>query len=67
MTWIRRSPRKHLCKLPRGSLFPDGENGDVWRCDDCKKLWVITRSQWCVAGPILRFKFRKMGRDSGGS
>jgi len=25
---------------------PAGRVGDVWRCDDCRRLWRISESRW---------------------
>jgi hypothetical protein len=45
VTWVQRTDRRaaHRCPVPRsGSLgSPDGDLGDLWRCDDCRTLWRI--------------------------
>jgi hypothetical protein len=44
MTWVRRTADRHRCRVPYRGLVPDGEFGDLWRCDDCNTLWRITLS-----------------------
>lgn len=43
MTWVRTTPEMppHRCQLPRFIDLPDGRRGDLWRCDDCEKLWRV--------------------------
>lgn len=61
MTWVQRAadrPVGHRCEPPFKpgpdpnwpTLFsrPIGHLGDLWRCDDCRKLWRIGRAcGWC--------------------
>ncbi|MGH3382371.1 MAG: hypothetical protein ACRDP6_47345 [Actinoallomurus sp.] len=45
---------KHRCPIP------PGDPGDVWRCDDCGKLYICGRpDEWHNAGPIVRWRLRK--------
>lgn len=47
MTWVRQAQRPaHTCNPPsRTSVgyvgVPVGALGDLWRCDDCRRLWRI--------------------------
>lgn len=57
MGWVRKTPKikTHKCDLPLKEVtfkansvlpetkytVPDGEVGDLWRCDECQKLWII--------------------------
>ena len=46
MSWVRKTPppSEHECEPPRrnGLLGAvDGQNGDLWRCDDCGDLWRV--------------------------
>ncbi|GAA3550655.1 hypothetical protein GCM10022419_033650 [Nonomuraea rosea] len=45
MTWVKRAEKPaHTCKPPSlggYTLTPEGQHGDLWRCDDCAKLWRI--------------------------
>lgn len=65
MTWIVRQekPNPHHCDCPKGKYnLPQGECGDLWRCDECGKLWV--HDDWCSwesAGWWLRRKYRHQG------
>lgn len=73
MTWIRRAPippPPHKCELPRQAGFmgiitkPDGQHGDLWRCDDCGLLWTIRDAfntngpEWRRAGWLARWRYR---------
>lgn len=43
MTWVRRiDDEPHRCDAPRGRFnSPEGQEGDLWRCDECRTLWRI--------------------------
>ena len=64
-TWLRRredKPKRHRCHPPRSEETgaPDGDKGDIWRCDVrvgwhsdetpryCGKRWII---RWGTDGP----------------
>ena len=36
-TWVRRAADRHQCDTPA----PEGTRDDLWRCDDCGKLWRL--------------------------
>lgn len=47
-------------------LVPVGDDGDVWRCEECGKLWQVLRDnyddrQWFPAAWWTRWQFRKVG------
>lgn len=70
MSYVRRRPKPHLCRVPFGSFSPAGNPGDVWRCDDCGTLWKLQEREffltwtrrWVRAGPVLRYRHRHEGR-----
>lgn len=39
--WIYRDKDVHRCSKP--AWEPGGRKGDVWKCDECGKEWVVTR------------------------
>jgi hypothetical protein len=52
MTWVRQASdvfdKQHECVCPvrdQGTVLtvtrPAGEFGDLWRCDDCGRLWRL--------------------------
>lgn len=72
MPWVRRATRAqtgHACKPPTRTEFlwhgPDGDPGDLWRCDHCGELWRVTRQRrWMPATrwQRLRHAFTNTGR-----
>jgi hypothetical protein len=54
MSWVRRSnPSEHRCAVPSGSFGgADGRRGDLWRCDECRRLWRVDTA--CDACFVLR-------------
>lgn len=48
MGWVRQASaeERHACDLPtRGFTFhPAGQPCDLYRCDECKKLWRIGKA-----------------------
>lgn len=55
MSWVRRrdAEQRHVCAVPvmtdsTGHTYPAGRRHDLWRCDECRKLWRIgTRCDQC--------------------
>lgn len=65
MGWIvRQEPEEeHFCEPPRWpkSPFPMGTKGDVWRCDECGRLWCYRQLGWFEASVWSRWKYRHQG------
>lgn len=84
MTWVYR---QHTCQPPtrevlskpgpfisfqRRGQVPDGQVGDLWRCDDCGRLWRIgsvdpgvfglSDREWCRAWPWQKLRILR-GRE----
>lgn len=64
MSWVRRGDR-HRCAVPRAGSFgtPDGEFGDVWRCE-CRALWRIGYA--CDACDLIGHPQQHSGAHVGG-
>lgn len=69
MVWIRRTgdPQpEHRCPTPmttmegKGFLVPDGEEGDLWACDECGKVWHVSRwtYDWWDVHELTQFIYR---------
>lgn len=73
MGWVYQhqpSPESlHRCRPPIVedswvSNRPDGNEGSIWRCDQCRQLWLIyrplgeSRLRWRRARWIIRLKVR---------
>ena len=52
---------------PLVSTGPDGEPGDLWRCDECGKLWRVGRLSWdwWPATRWQRLRYRRRGHEEG--
>ncbi len=71
MSWIRRQPlvQLHRCVTPTCDVAlmdftyeaPDGQHGDMWRCDVCGKLWWRGPFDWRSATRWRRFRYRRVG------
>lgn len=70
MTWAHRikpePPDVHYCDMPTESVpqvgtVASGDPGDVWRCDDCRRLWVRIDGGWKTASRLQRFRHRRDG------
>lgn len=68
MGWVLRTEPEpvHECAPPMAIKEltieqADGTHGDLWRCDDCRKLWVLFVNSWQWAGLWLRIRHRRDG------
>ncbi len=73
MGWVKQNGEPHRCKPPTKIIShplwgrvstPDGNLNDLWRCDDCRKLWriqsgFITTVWYPVSSWLIRFRHRK--------
>jgi hypothetical protein len=79
MTWVRKKalpPEAHGCQKPTVKPFndsdvewPTGQDGDLWRCDECGTLWQVWSGPislgryWILPGRWTRWRYRSVGRE----
>lgn len=66
MPWIHEAEPAHECQRPaiHGMSIKDLTLGDVWLCEECLALWMISKDQygrftWRRGGFWLAWKHRK--------
>jgi hypothetical protein len=43
LSWLKHTAlHRHRCRRP---TLQDGHKGDVWKCEFCKKRWVIIQKR----------------------
>lgn len=74
MTWVRRTqspPPAHECAPPTHYepiwYVADGGHGDLWRCDDCGRLWRNDAGRWERANWWQQIRYFGAGRPMWGS
>lgn len=58
--------------IVQAEYMVDGDVGDVWRCDDCQRLWQCRRSlafpgkAWSAPNLFVRVWFGRVGKKDSG-